>query len=158
MLLQCICQKLRCLSNARYKPYVPISSCIHKTTMSVHVPYMTPAINNVTRKTYIHTFPIIGIYACDTAHICPTVLLLWPKYWCHITVHPSPKGTPHTISKYVPETNMPSNTIYISHILITSCAYMRPLSRYINHMNSLQSTIWPGALLYIHFTLLAYAP
>ena len=31
-------------------------------------------------------------------------------------------------------------------------------SIYIFHMNSLQSTIWPRELVYIHFTLLAYAP
>ena len=29
---------------------------------------------------------------------------------------------------------------------------------YIPHMNSLQSTMSPGTLIYIHFTLLAYAP
>ena len=32
------------------------------------------------------------------------------------------------------------------------------MSFYIFHMNSLQSTVQPGALLYIQFTLLAHAP
>ena len=49
----------------------------------------------------------------------------------------------------------PSNATYGSYFI---CRYQTPLSVYIPYWNSLQSIIWPKVLLYIHFTLLAYAP
>ena len=36
--------------------------------------------------------------------------------------------------------------------------YDATMSVYVPHMHSLQSTMWPETLVYIHFTLLAYAP
>ena len=48
--------------------------CQYKTSHELN------AINNVTKRTGIHTFHITGIcpqkYACHIAHLCPTTLLL----------------------------------------------------------------------------------
>ena len=39
-----------------------------------------------------------------------------------------------------------------------TCRHQVTMSLYIHHMNSLQSIMWGGALVHIHFTLQAYAP
>ena len=46
------------------------------------------------------------------------------------------------------------------HMKISSRADRRQPCKYIyiSHMSSLQSTMWPETLVYIHFTLLAYTP
>ena len=41
---------------------------------------------------------------------------------------------------------------------ISLCADIRQLPVCITYQNSLQSTMWTGTLIHIHFTLLAYAP
>ena len=38
------------------------------------------------------------------------------------------------------------------------CAYQTTMSVYIPHMNSLPFKMWPGAMLYIHFTFLEHGP
>ena len=44
------------------------------------------------------------------------------------------------------------------HMQISSCAHETTMSVYMTHMNSLQSTVLPQALVYLHFTVLIYAP
>ena len=50
----------------------------------------------------------------------------------------------------------PSNAVDMSHMATTSCAHKTALSDYILHMVSMQSIIWPGSLVYLHFTLLTW--
>ena len=47
----------------------------------------------------------------------------------------------------------PSNVTYEKQF---TCRYEATMSVYILHIKSLQSTLWPETLVYIHFTLLAY--
>ena len=49
----------------------------------------------------------------------------------------------------------PLNATYASYFMYT---YETTMSVYIHHMNSLQPIMWPKALVYINFTLLAYVP
>ena len=49
----------------------------------------------------------------------------------------------------------PSNAIYGNYFM---CRYQTPMSVYIPHMNSMQSTMSPQALVYLPFKLLAYVP
>ena len=49
----------------------------------------------------------------------------------------------------------PSIVIYMEYMQTSPCAQM---SAYMLHINSLPSTMWPGPMVYIHFTLLVYAP
>ena len=62
-------------------------------------------------------------------------------------------------AKYVSETNMPlkyqTYVIYANYFI---CRYQRTMSVYISHINSMQSTASPQALVYLHFMLLAYTP
>ena len=44
------------------------------------------------------------------------------------------------------------------HVPVCPHADMRQLCQYMFHVNSLQWTVWLGTLVYIHFTLLPYAP
>ena len=82
--------------------------------------------------------------AIQTRHICPYL----PKYnqlqqLVHILL-----------------TNMCQKQVNLSHATHTRyfmCRYETPMSVYITHMNSLQSIMWPPALVYIHFRLLACA-
>ena len=50
-----------------------------------------------------------------------------------------------------------SNGTYMPHMQISSSAHGTAISVYKPHMKSLQSTVCPGTLVYIHFTL-AYTP
>ena len=53
---------------------------------------------------------------------------------------------------YMPPKICPSNTNYFM------CKCETTMSLHIPHMTLLQWKMWPGALVYIHSTLLAYAP
>ena len=57
-------------------------------------------------------------------------------------------------NKYAPQ--MPY--IYMPHLSITSCSHESTMLLHIPCMNSLQSTVQPGIMLYKHFTLLTYVP
>ena len=61
----------------------------------------------------------------------------------------------HAIATYKQTTNMPlqCHTCQVVH-----SNYQTGISAYIPHINSLQSTMSLQAKVYIHFTLLAYAP
>ena len=48
--------------------------------------------------------------------------------------------------------------IYAIYANLFMCRYRTTISVYIPHMNPLQPTISLEALVYLHFTLLAYAP
>ena len=89
-----------------------------------------------------------------TLHICVTALTLVSKYTPHFCTNKF-KNAAYNYHA------MPINVSAIhmllkSHIFeLVHCSYV---SMYLPHMNSLQSTMWSKALVYIHFTLLAYAP
>ena len=114
---------------------------------------------------YIHCSFFL-VYAseqiCLPHHTCPTALLLWSTYRPHITIQTSPKKNPTIFSRYSTYyCQICVRNIYASqmpHIQVSSCADMRHMSVYIHCMSLLQSTSWPQALEYIHFTLLTYAP
>ena len=139
-------------------------------TMSIYDLNEPNAINNVTSSTNIHTFHIISICPWTNmpmkSHIYPTALLLWFKYGTHITGHTSAKkkkqfaiAPSYIIGKYGHNQICLSNTRYMPHMQVSSFADMRQLCQYIYLIwASVKSTVWPGALLYIYFTLLAYAP
>ena len=77
----------------------------------------------------------------------PNILCISTKMQINVTV------TSHIIAIYVPETNMPLKyLIYVMYANYFMCRYETTMSVYMPHMNSLHSTIWPGALVYIHFT------
>ena len=101
----------------------------------------------------------LNTYAFHIVHICFHVLLVKPICRFHITLHINEKTINWdsylswscqicAYNKYTPD--MP-------HMTITSCAHIRHLCQNIYLMNSMQSIILPGTLLYIYFTLLAYA-
>ena len=48
--------------------------------------------------------------------------------------------------------------IYATYANYFVCIYETTMSLFIPHMISVQSIMWPGAMVYIHFTLLTYAP
>ena len=50
-----------------------------------------------------------------------------------------------------------SNATNMPHISINSCPHDTSMSVYMPYMNAMQSTIWKGTLVYIHFILLTYA-
>ena len=71
-----ICVKLKCPQ----KPYTPIISCAHETTVSTYASYELTSMNTVTRNTGTHTFHIIGIWTWTTMHVTlhiyvPTLLI-----------------------------------------------------------------------------------
>ena len=45
----------------------------------------------------------------------------------------------------------------VPHMPIRSCAWETTMSIYLPDMNSVESAVWPGTLVYRHFTLLGYA-
>ena len=51
-----------------------------------------------------------------------------------------------------------SNATYKPHMPIRSCPHDTSMSVYMPPMNLLQSTMWTGTQVDMHFTLLAYAP
>ena len=133
--------------------------------VSIYASYELTAINNVTRNIVIYTFHTIGIYSWTSM---PTTLHTYVPLHCYYSLH-RPNITAYTSTK---------NATFIIHAIaiytvyannkynsqmphITSyfmCKYETTMSVCMPHINSLQSTIWPDALVYIHFTLLAYAP
>ena len=52
----------------------------------------------------------------------------------------------------------PLNAIHIPYMQISLCWHEATMSGYMLHITSLQSTMLPTSLVYIHFTLLAYSP
>ena len=84
--LPCMCQKLICPSNAKYKPHVPSTSCACMRQLYISS-YGPTAINNVTRNTALHTIHIIGI--CPQTNILPTshLLLQWSTCRSQITAN-----------------------------------------------------------------------
>ena len=50
------------------------------------------------------------------------------------------------------------NGIHMPHMHIISCAYETTVSVHIPHVSSMQSIMWPGGPVYIHFILLTHGP
>ena len=125
-----------------------ITSYAHNTSMSVNTLYEVTKINNVTRiYTYIHTLHIAGI--CPRTNMSTTLQIYIPHYYCslHTDFTDKLKKTNcnfnyHAIVIYVPATNMSLSC----HICPN---YSMCINGYICQYT---------ALLYIYFTLLAYAP
>ena len=59
----------------------------------------------------------------------------------------------HAITTHVSSTLCPSKVMYTNYFI---CRYETTMSVYIPHMNSMQSIMWPKALVFIHYTLLPY--
>ena len=93
-----------------------------------------------------------------------TLMQLWStqplcfrfQHFCTYTkIQPTATNTLHIIAKFVPKQNMPSNAKYANYFM---CRYHTTVSVCIPSINSMQSTLSPQALVYLHFILLAYAP
>ena len=98
-------------------------------------------------------------YACYTVLMCAT------DCYCslHLDLTLKKQQTVtliyHAIAIYVPPTNMPFKwNTYSTYIYKFRCRYLNTIPVFITHINSLQSTISQQTMLYIHFTLFAYAP
>ena len=138
-LFQYTCQKLKCPSNATYKPHVPTSTCAHMKQQSIYMPYGPTAIHNMIMNSGIHHFTLLA-YApeptCPISDIHPTALLLFSTHRPHITAYTSPKiKLQLLITRLLPymwyQKICPSNTTYIPHIPASSCAYIRQLCMFI---------------------------
>ena len=92
-----------------------------------------------------------------TAHVCSTALILKCTYK-PIMVETLLKNQENATFIYNAITICVSNKYapQIPHMLTSLCTHMRPMYHFTCVMNSLESGMWPGALLYTHFTLLAY--
>ena len=77
--------------------------------MSLYI-YLT-SLN--TYGSYIENMSHIAIML--NGYICTSFLLISTK------IQPNATPTSHNIAKYLPETNMPSNTIYMPNMQICSC-------------------------------------
>ena len=144
---------------------------IQDNYVNTYASYEPNAINNVTRNTDIHTSHYchmpLNKYTCDIAHICPTALILWSTFRPLSTVHTSPPKTVcnilwEIIAKYDRETNVPSNAIDMSHMQRVHMQIQDNYYTIYTYMDLMQSTVWPGALLYIishywHMPLNKYA-
>ena len=122
------------------------------------MPHMKPMQSLMLPETQIYTHCILLTYVLictyDIAHLCPTGLLLERP---HITDHANPikqqsaTGVPPIIARYVPETICPEyQLLHVTH--------ETTMPVYVPHMNSLQLSVYPEALIYIHFTLLKICP
>ena len=145
MLLLCTNQKVICSSNITYKPHVPISSCAHMTQLCQYIYLILTQLNQQCDQEHRYTYMShywhmpLNKYACDIVHICPTALILWPT--CrHILLYIQVQKT----------------TFHNRHS--TNYRQICARHKYAPQMPHIQSPAWPGALLYIYFTLLAYAP
>ena len=133
-----------------------------------------------TMITSTHWSSVSRSFLCILLIVCQIIplLTLQHKYGCHIEnmshtaimlnghvdptylpiatrIQSSATASSHIIAKYVPEQICPLNVTYANYFM---CTYKALSSVYILHMNSIQSIMWPKALIYINFTLLAYAP
>ena len=95
-----------------------------------------------------------NMYTFHIIDICPwtnTVTTLSLKKYCNSYL-------PCSCCIYANKNNALKCHIYASHANYFMCISETTMSVYMLHINSLQSTMWPGTLVYIYFTLLAYAP
>ena len=124
-------------------------------------------ISHMCQLVHVH---IRNNHATYILHINPKKSAMWQKqrhtswYSSHISVHKSPKTNPQQYStnycqiwawnKYGPQLTHICHTCNLIHVKIWS--------NYVNICVNLIWTYcyqqWPGALLYIHFTLSAYVP
>ena len=156
--------KTNMLLNATYANYC---MCRYDTTMTVYVPHMNPMQSTMSPDTDIHTFQIIAI--CLWTNMSLTLLIHVPlHYYCglHINPHYCTHNSKKTIcnrysrlyckictrNKYALKCHR-----YATYANYFMCWYETTISVCIPHVNLLQWTVWPGALLHTHFTLLAYA-
>ena len=146
------------LSNVTFKLYIPITSCVYMTQLSVYMPYVNPMKSTMWPGTQMYLyFTLLANappkYACNCAHICSTALLLWLTYRPYITVHTCPKinNLQQTLHGLLPNMYQkqiyPSNATYANYFM---CTYQTTMSAPIPHMNLLHATVWAEALLYLH--------
>ena len=91
-------------------------------------------------------------------HCTNNVLYMYSPHYCAYKSKQQQTVTfnNHAIIIYVPITNMPTKCLIcqLCHVQISD----NFIWVYKLHMNSLQSTVWPGTLVYIHFILLESTP
>ena len=103
-----------------------------------------------------NTFHIFGIFpkqiCFHITNVSPTALIMFSSYRTHINAHTNKKLHTatfiyHAITIHVPTTNMHLKChIYANYYM---CTYETTMSVYIVHMNSMQSILWQGALVYM---------
>ena len=158
--------------NAKYVPEANmplkchICQLLHEQILnncvSISTSYVFTSINCYTH--IWHYWHItLNKYTCHTTHLCPTALILYSRSRPHITAHTSQNKQEtatfinHAIIIYVPTTKMPLKC-HINARCATyfMCTYETTMSVYKVHINSMQSIMWPEALVYIYFTLHIY--
>ena len=163
-------QKQICPLNVTSMPHIPITSYIDIRQLYQYKCniYRLNAINSITTALVYFHFIILAYalnkYVFDTACVHPNAWIRYSMCRPHITAHKSKKKTTksnfiyHTLTIHVSATNMSfkcySYAIYAKYFMHR---YETTMSEYIPNTNSVQSIMWPEALVYIHYTLLAYA-
>ena len=86
-------------------------------------------------------------------HIDPTFLYIFTR------IQPTATDILHIIAKYVPEKNLPlkchMHATYASYFM---CKYQTTLLVYFSYKLNVVNSVSLQALVYVYFTLLAYAP
>ena len=122
MLLPSIFQKVLCMSNATYKPHIPISSCVHikDKHVTIYASHEPTAIYNVIRNTAKHTFHINGTFPWTNI---PGTLNMYVPVHCYCDLYRdsillyanAATHIYHVIAIHVPTTISPKNAIYASN-------------------------------------------
>ena len=114
--------------------------------VSIYTSYQLNAINNVTKSTGIHKnshywhMPL-SKYSCYIAHIYTTAILYSALLHTTIKNKYTVKFIYNTTATYVPATKIP-----VTCYKYLMCISGESMPIYMSYMNSLSSTMWPGAL------------
>ena len=178
MLYPYMCQQQIYPSNAKCADHI---LCRYETTRSIYISYELNATHSVTRGPGVHAFHVtcicpwtnvpvtlhiyVPLHFYCSPHIDPTLYTYVPLYfYCSQYTDPTllniqVKRLQLLFTMLYPYMYQQqiclSNSKCANHIL---CRYKKTKSIHIAHMNSMQSTVWPGALVYMYSTLLVSAP
>ena len=122
------------------------------TYVSISTSYELTTITKVTRSTGIHIFHIIG--KCPRTNLYTTLHIYVPLYhYCGLYTDFTYKLKSNILQllitmllPYVQAKNMPLSCHIYATCQLTQCASIRGWQIYMQHMNSLASTMWWGVL------------
>ena len=139
--------------------------CRHQTSMSACIPHIDWPQLKIWLQALLYIHFILLAYVPEQIspwhHTnMPTSLRMQTTCKPHISLCTSQKTATviyHAINMHVPTTNMLLKChIYATYVSYFINKYEPTMSVYMPHMNSMQATMWPEALIYIQSTLLAY--
>ena len=139
--------------------------CRYQTPLSLHIPLLnslqstlsSQALTCIQFKLLTYApWQICLPHQTSKSHCTSnTVCMKMPYYYtCMSNKTTNSNFICHTVSIYVPAINMP----LMPHANYFKCRYVTTMSVYLPHMNSMQWTMGPSPLAYIHSTLLGYSP